>query len=213
MYKKKPYLIHGSHSPCHRKMYIRLLVQYHPRPIWPSVPPLNLTYFDISPATVISEPALYRLLTFHVPNRMSIFHSLGHLFKESVQVRGPFWHFVRNFFFLRWGVVRPTPNSQAGGPPLVGCLRLLIQYIRSYPPYLEAISSIRNLRTRHAVVTRDPLNMAIDGLSILNLQQCLIRHLFKRCVLANCSDMFLLNLFKLVFGNVMCFSGILNLLF
>jgi hypothetical protein len=25
------------------------------------------------------------------------------------------------------------------------------QYIRSYPPYLEAASSIRNLRTRHAV--------------------------------------------------------------
>jgi hypothetical protein len=51
------------------------------------------------------------------------------------------------------------PNPLAGGPPLVGCPRLLIQYIRSYAPYLEAISSIRNLRVRHAVVTRDPLNM------------------------------------------------------
>jgi hypothetical protein len=57
------------------------------------------------------------------------------------------------------GVVRPPPNPQAGGPPPVGCPRLLIQYIRSYPPYLEAVSSIRNLWTRHAVVTRDPLNM------------------------------------------------------
>jgi hypothetical protein len=38
---------------------------------------------------------------------------------------------------LRWGVVSPMPNSQAWGPPLVGCPRLLIQYIRSYPPYLE----------------------------------------------------------------------------
>jgi len=28
---------------------------------------------------------------------------------------------------------RPTPK--AGGPPLVGCPRLLIQYIRSYPSY------------------------------------------------------------------------------
>jgi hypothetical protein len=51
------------------------------------------------------------------------------------------------------------PNPQAGGPPLVGCPRLLIQYIRSYPPYLDGVSSIRNLRTRHAVVTRDPPNM------------------------------------------------------
>jgi hypothetical protein len=31
----------------------------------------------------------------------------------------------------------PTPNPKAGGPPLVGCQRLLIQYIRSYPPYPE----------------------------------------------------------------------------
>jgi hypothetical protein len=47
----------------------------------------------------------------------------------------------------------------AGGPPLVGSPRLLIQYIHSYPPCLEGVSSIRNMRTRHAVVTRDPPNM------------------------------------------------------
>jgi hypothetical protein len=40
---------------------------------------------------------------------------------------------------LRWGVVSTSPNPQAGGPPLTVCLRLLIQYIRSYPPYLEAV--------------------------------------------------------------------------
>jgi hypothetical protein len=51
------------------------------------------------------------------------------------------------------------PNLQAGGPSFVGCPRLLIQYIRSYPPYLEAVSSIRNLRTRHAVVTGDTPNI------------------------------------------------------
>jgi hypothetical protein len=34
--------------------------------------------------------------------------------------------------FLRRGVVS---NPQAGGSPLVGSPRLLIQYIRSYPPY------------------------------------------------------------------------------
>jgi hypothetical protein len=65
--------------------------------------------------------------------------------------------FCNMFLFLRWGVVSPSPNPQAGGPPLVGCPRLLIQYICSFPPYLEAFSSICNLRTRHAVVTRDPL--------------------------------------------------------
>jgi hypothetical protein len=55
------------------------------------------------------------------------------------------------------------PNPQVGGPPLVGCPQLLIQYICSYPPYLEGVSSIRNLRTCHAVVMGDPPNMAINS--------------------------------------------------
>jgi len=33
--------------------------------------------------------------------------------------------------FLRWGVVSTSPNPQAGGPPQLGCPRLIIQYIRS----------------------------------------------------------------------------------
>jgi hypothetical protein len=32
------------------------------------------------------------------------------------------------------GFVSPTSNPQAEEPHLVGCPRLLIQYIRSYPP-------------------------------------------------------------------------------
>jgi len=51
------------------------------------------------------------------------------------------------------GVVRYSPNPEAGGPPLVDCPRVYIQYIGSYPPYLEAVSSIHNLRTRHVIVT------------------------------------------------------------
>jgi hypothetical protein len=33
------------------------------------------------------------------------------------------------------------PSAQTFGPPLVACPRLLIQYIRNYPPYLEAVFS------------------------------------------------------------------------
>jgi hypothetical protein len=40
---------------------------------------------------------------------------------------------------LRWGVVSTSPKPQAGGPPLTSRLRLIIQYIRNYPPYLEAV--------------------------------------------------------------------------
>ena len=40
-----------------------------------------------------------------------------------------------NICFLRRGVVSTSSNPQAGGPSLVGCPRLLIQFIHSYPPY------------------------------------------------------------------------------
>jgi len=37
--------------------------------------------------------------------------------------------------FLQGGVVTTSPNPQAGGPPLVVCPRLLIQFVHSYPLY------------------------------------------------------------------------------
>jgi hypothetical protein len=40
----------------------------------------------------------------------------------------------RNKFIFTVKGCSPTPNPQAGGPPLVVCLQLLIQYIRSWPP-------------------------------------------------------------------------------
>jgi hypothetical protein len=98
---------------------------------------------------------------------MQVFFSLGRLSTESARVRGPLWHFVTSLF-LWWGVVSSTPNPQYEGPPLVGCPRVFIQYIRSYPPCLEAISFIRNLRTRHAMVTKDPPNMEIFILGLCN---------------------------------------------
>ena len=59
------------------------------------------------------------------------------------------WIYRNMLNLSRWGLVSISPNPQAGGPLLVGCPRMLIQYIRSY---------IRNLRTRHAVVTRTHLS-------------------------------------------------------
>jgi hypothetical protein len=68
----------------------------------------------------------------------------------------------RNEQLFKGGGYKPLPNTQAGGTPTVGCPRLLTQYIRSYPKYLDVVST-RNLRTRHAVVTADPLNMVLVG--------------------------------------------------
>jgi hypothetical protein len=73
-------------------------------------------------------------------------------------------------------------STRAGAPPLVGCQLLLIQYIHSYPPYLEDISSICNLRMRHALVTRDPPNMGI------NTSKCIkYKHNGKATHLAACT--------------------------
>jgi hypothetical protein len=73
---------------------------------------------------------------------------------------------------LRWGVVRTSPNPQSGGPPPVDCSRLLIKYIRSYPPYPEAVSSTHNLRTPHALVTVDPLGMICICNGCINYIYC-----------------------------------------
>jgi hypothetical protein len=59
----------------------------------------------------------------------------------------------------------PRPTLQAGGLSLVGCPLQLIQYIRYYPPYLKF--SIRNLKTRRAVVTGNSLTAVLIMILLL----------------------------------------------
>jgi hypothetical protein len=76
--------------------------------------------------------------TPNVPSTKS--HVLFPLLKSCQRIRPGLRAFEtirNNKKCLRWGVVGPTPNPQAGGPPIVGCPRLLIQYIRRYPQYPE----------------------------------------------------------------------------
>jgi hypothetical protein len=61
------------------------------------------------------------------------------------------------------------PNTLGGGPLLVTCPQLLIQYIHSYCPYLEAFSSTQNLRMCHAMVTKGQLNLGSSHLHTLFL--------------------------------------------
>jgi hypothetical protein len=51
-------------------------------------------------------------------------------------------HFATSSF-LRLEVANPMPNPQAGWPPLVGCPRLLIQYIITTLHIWRPVSSIR----------------------------------------------------------------------
>jgi len=60
--------------------------------------------------------------------------------------------------------------------PLSAVKRLLIKYIRSYPPYLETVSSIRVLRTCYTVVTIDQLKMAFTECALYDSNPLEIRH-------------------------------------
>jgi hypothetical protein len=112
-------------------------------------------YFETSSTAVTSEPAPHRLLTFHVPNLMSIFLSLCTLPKESSQFQSPFNHLLTCLFFLRWGVAGPItqPLSSRTNP----CWLSATAY--SIYSHLEVISSIQNLRTCHATAIREPHKM------------------------------------------------------
>jgi hypothetical protein len=78
-------------------------------------------------------PSFYRTQRF-----ITALTSASHLslsWASSITVsRGSISHMFRNKGLLRREVVSTSPNPQAGEPPRVGCPRLLIQYIRSYPP-------------------------------------------------------------------------------
>jgi len=77
--------------------------------------------------------------------------------------------FVTFHNMLMVGAVCPLPNPQAEASSCIICPQLLIHYIHSHPSYLEAVSSVCNLRMCHAVVTRDPLNISenVSGLCML----------------------------------------------
>jgi hypothetical protein len=97
------------------------------------------------------------LLTFQVLNLISIFHSLGRLSKESVQVRGSLEAFVTSFLYGE-GLLNPRPTPSWRTTP---CYLSTTAY--SIYSQLMSIaggrSSIRNPRTRHAVGTETlPLN-------------------------------------------------------
>jgi hypothetical protein len=69
-------------------------------------------YLASSLESVFRDPALYKLPTFHVPNLISIFHSLGRSCKESIQVRGSLEVFITSFFYGE-GLFTQPPSWRA----------------------------------------------------------------------------------------------------
>ena len=113
-----------------------LLTQFSSQPFIP--PPVNW----------LPTAFLPYLLTYsmeHSPsweaNRFSLSQEIPRkLWNPKVHYRSHkgFLSLFRNIIhFYGEELLGTSPKPQAGGPPLVGCPRLLIQYIRSYPPQRE----------------------------------------------------------------------------
>jgi hypothetical protein len=163
---KNLYVNCDSHSPFHRKYIFACWLGAPPSRLTSCTPTKSNLYFEISCATVLSEPALYILLTFQVPNLISIFFRLGRLSKDCFQVWGFLWTFVTSLFLYGEELLVPRPTPLRGLPSFVGRSWLIIQYIRRYSTYLGPVSSIRNLRTGHAVLVKDPNNMGIHSQNV-----------------------------------------------
>ena len=84
----------------------------------------------------LQEPAT---CLYPEPDRSSFPFPLSRSYRRISLIPRLLWVFRKMVNFLLWRVVSTSSKAQAGGPPLVGCPWLLIQYICSYPLYLEAV--------------------------------------------------------------------------
>jgi hypothetical protein len=124
-------------------------------------------YLVSSLETVIKEPALYKLLTFHNPNLISILRSLGRLCKESVQARGSFRIFVTNLLFMVKAFL-PHSQPQSWGTTPFRLSAVDYSIYSQLPSIARGRSSIRNPRTRHSVLTLTHLTWSSHSLITLN---------------------------------------------
>jgi hypothetical protein len=84
---------------------------------------------------------------------------------KSLQVRGPVWHFVRNFFFLQLGFLSPSTNPEAGAT----CIQNLhvhthitynLRYIRLNPRvcvalFVHIVSHLHENMNKSSKIFRD----------------------------------------------------------
>jgi hypothetical protein len=98
---------------------------------------------QMSPQLVKKSPTFYGTCTF-----ITAFTTACHLaLSWAQQISCPILVVEREFSVVRNVRTGPgdhlIPNPQTEGPPFVSCPQLLIQDIRSYPPYRDTVSSIR----------------------------------------------------------------------
>jgi hypothetical protein len=123
---------------------------------YPHIPlPEDLSYLANSLAAAESESALYRPLTFHVPNLMSLNRCLGRT-KVSIQVRGSkcSWFATKPVFTVRFYQHFAQPPKLKDNP--LSAIRDCLFNIFAATLHIGGRSSISNPRARLAVVTGTP---------------------------------------------------------
>jgi hypothetical protein len=125
------------HSIFRRKKYNPLPSLSH---LTSCTPTKSSLYLVNSPTTVISDPDLYRLLTFHVPNLISLFHCSG-CTEGSVWFRGFLWYFVTWLIFYCEELLVSRPSPKLEDHPLStvrDCLfNIFAATLRIYRPFLH----------------------------------------------------------------------------
>jgi len=109
---------------------------------------------------------LEKLTGLQLVKKFPAFHGTRESITALTSVRCSMWVFL-NKVFLQGGVVSTSPNPQARGPPLVGCPRLLIRYIRSYP-HSAGRSSIRQPEDAPCCGDRVPLHCYVRFCYVLS---------------------------------------------
>jgi len=130
-------------------------------------------HLDNSLPTAVSEPALYRLLTFQMPNGR--FPYITFIVRKD-QSKPKILRMVHNMVvFEAEQLLAPRPTPKLGDHPLSAVCHCLF-YILTRPFKLE---SIRNLRTRRGVVTGTDLSylQLTHNLIILNVTAIIMKQL------------------------------------
>ena len=112
-------------------------------------------------AAAVSEPVLYSLQIFHVPNLMSPFLCLFHT-KYQSRSDAYCMNISQQDTFLPWLVVSTSPNSKLGDNPLSALCDCLFNILAA-ALHTGAHYSIGNLRSRQAEVTGTHLSPHFQG--------------------------------------------------
>ena len=118
-------------------------------------------YLANSLAAAVNEPALYRLLTFQAPNLTSLFRCLGRTKSISPSPRLCLWIYRNKIRCNREELLAPRPTNKLEDHPLSAVSDCLFN-IFAATLHIGGRSFIRNMRTRHSVVTATHLSHGLE---------------------------------------------------